>query len=241
LRRAAVWNGLPAERKSDRAEHRLGGPSEGSRAVRVCGDRRRANVPATTHAARRPATDEELMRRMQANDPLAFNELYDRHAGRAWSVARSVCHDASRAEDAVQEGFLSVWRSQGSYRGDRGSVQGWLMTVVRNRAIDATRREAAGHRPPLAHQDGVWDAPADGSTVDEVIDRCEADALRRRLAQLPGAQAQVIVLAYYAGLSNAEIATLLALPPGTVKGRMRLGLQKLRDQLAGVSSPVGAP
>jgi RNA polymerase sigma-70 factor, ECF subfamily len=141
----------------------------------------------------------------------------------------------------VQEGFLSVWRSQGSYRGDRGSVQGWLMTVVRNRAIDATRREAAGHRPPLAHQDGAWDAPADDSTVDEVIDRCEADALRRRLAQLPGAQAQVIVLAYYAGLSNAEIATLLALPPGTVKGRMRLGLQKLRDQLAGVSSPVGAP
>jgi RNA polymerase sigma-70 factor (ECF subfamily) len=181
------------------------------------------------------------MRRVQANDPMAFGELYNRHAGRAWSVARSVCHDASRAEDAVQEGFLSVWRSQGSYRGERGSVQGWLMTVVRNRAIDATRREAAGHRPPLARQDDAWDAPADGSTVDAVIDRCEAEALRGRLAHLPGAQAHVIALAYYGGLSHAEIAARLELPPGTVKARMRLGLQKLRDQLGAVSSPAGAP
>jgi RNA polymerase sigma-70 factor, ECF subfamily len=81
------------------------------------------------------------MRRVQADDPSAFGELYDRHAGRAWSVARAICHDAGRAEDAVQEGFLAVWRTQDSYRSERGSVQAWLMTIVRNRAIDATRRE----------------------------------------------------------------------------------------------------
>ena len=83
--------------------------------------------------------------------------------------------------------------------------------------------------------------PSGGSTPDEVIARTEADALRGRLAQLPGAQAQVIALAYYGGLSHAEIAARLSLPPGTVKGRMRLGLQKLRDQLGPVSSPAGAP
>ena len=181
------------------------------------------------------------MRRVQANDPGAFGELYDRHAGRAWSVARAVCHDANRAEDAVQEGFLAIWRGHGSYRSERGSVQGWLMAVVRNRAIDVTRRESASHRPPLAHHDDVGEVPAGASTPDEVIARSEADALRGRLAHLPGAQAQVIALAYYGGLSHAEIAARLSLPSGTVKGRMRLGLQKLRDQLEPVSSPAGAP
>jgi len=181
------------------------------------------------------------MRRVQANDPRAFGELYDRHAARAWSVARAVCHDANRAEDAVQEAFLAIWRSHGSYQSERGSVQGWLMAVVRNRAIDATRRESACHRPPLAYHEDMGEVPAAGSTPDEVIARSEADALRGRLAHLPGAQAQVIALAYYGGLSHAEIAARLSLPPGTVKGRMRLGLQKLRDQLETVSSPAGAP
>ena len=199
-------------------------------------------MPAATQAARTgSATDQELMRRMQANDPRAFGELYDRYAGRAWSVARAVCRDAGRAEDAVQEGFLAAWRSQGSYRGERGSVQGWLMTIVRNRAIDATRREAASHRPPLARHEPVTEEAAACSTPGEVIARSRADALRGRLAELPEAQAQVIALAYYGGLSHTEIAARLSLPPGTVKGRMRLGLQKLRDQLEPVSSPAAAP
>ena len=114
-------------------------------------------MPDTTHAAcRRAATDAELMRGIQANDARAFGELYDRHSARAWHVARAVCHDASRAEDAVQEGFLAVWRSHGSYRGELGSVQGWLMTIVRNRAIDAARRESARHRPRLADRGRSW-------------------------------------------------------------------------------------
>ena len=171
------------------------------------------------------------MRGMQANDPRAFGELYDRHSARAWHVARAVCHDASRAEDAVQEGFLAVWRSHGSYRGDLGSVRGWLMTIVRNRAIDSARRESAGHRPRLADREPFFDEAADGSTSDHVIARSEADALRHRLAELPDEQAEVIVLAYYGQLSHSEIAARLSLPPGTVKGRMRLGLEKLRAQL----------
>jgi RNA polymerase sigma-70 factor (ECF subfamily) len=140
----------------------------------------------------------------------------------------------------VQEGFLAVWRTQDSYRSERGSVQAWLMTIVRNRAIDATRREAASHRPPLARHEPVAEEAAGCSTSDEVIARSRADALRGRLAELPAAQAQVIALAYYGGLSHTEIATRLALPAGTVKGRMRLGLQKLRDEPELVSSPAGA-
>lgn len=189
-------------------------------------------MPATTHPARRRrATDEELMRGVQAHDPRAFSELYDRHADRAWAVARAICHDAGRAEEAVQEGFLAVWRSHDSYRGELGSVAGWVTAIVRNRAIDAARRESASRRPRLAHHADVPELPADSSTTDEVIARSEAVALRGRLAQLPGAQAQVIALAYYGGLSHAEIAARLSLPPGTVKGRMRLGLQKLRVAL----------
>ena len=173
------------------------------------------------------------MRAVQANDPRAFGELYDRYSARAWHVARAVCHDASRAEDAVQEGFLAVWRSHGSYRSELGSVQGWVMTIVRNRAIDVARRESAGHRPQLRRPSSPsLDAAGDGSPSDEVIARSEADALRDRLAQLPVAQAQVIALAYYGQLSHSEIAARLSLPPGTVKGRMRLGMEKLRAQFA---------
>ena len=187
-------------------------------------------MPDATHAARRRvATDEDLMRRIQAHDARAFGELYDRHSARAWHVARAVCHDASRAEDAVQEGFLAVWRSNGSYRGELGSVQGWLMTIVRNRAIDAARRESA--RRPLRLADRRDEATA-RSPSDEVIARSEAGVLRDRLAELPDAQAQVIALAYYGQLSHREIAAQLSLPPGTVKGRMRLGMDKLRAQLA---------
>ena len=179
------------------------------------------------------------MQRIRANDPRAFGELYDRYSGRAWHVARAVTPDASRAEDAVQEGFLAVWRSQGSYRGELGSVQGWLMTIVRNRAIDAARRDSAAHRPRLAGREPFAAEAIGGSAWDEVIARSEAEALRERLAELPDAQSQVIALAYFDQLTHSEIAVRLALPPGTVKGRLRLGLQKLRAQFE-LAGGVGA-
>jgi RNA polymerase sigma-70 factor (ECF subfamily) len=179
------------------------------------------------------------MRGVQANDPWAFGELYDRHSARAWHVARAVCHDESRAEDAVQEGFLAVWRNHGRYRSELGSVQGWLMTIIRNRAIDAVRRESATHRPRLADRESYIEDAAAGSTSDDVIARSEADALRDRLAHLPHAQAQVIALSYYGELSHSEIAARLSLPQGTVKGRMRLGMQKLRAQF-GIAGGLGA-
>lgn len=178
-------------------------------------------------------SDADLMLRVQADDADAFEQLYDRHAARAFRVARSICATTSGAEDAVQEGFLAIWRSRASYRPETGSFKGWSMRIVRNRALDSARRDAA--RPRLAAVEGAetqTGSPA-GGLVDGVIARTEAAALRDALARLPASQAEVIALAYFGELTHTEITKQLDLPAGTVKGRMRLGLKKLRTQLEG--------
>jgi RNA polymerase sigma-70 factor (ECF subfamily) len=173
--------------------------------------------------------DEALMRRVQANDQAAFAELYDRHAALAFRVARSVCRDARRAEDAVQEGFLSVWRSRAAYRRGQGSVKAWTMRIVRNRAIDSYRKVSARPQEVEHPTNGEIADTGSDSPSDELIARSESDTLRTAVLRLPEAQAEAITLAFYGGLSHSEIAAQLELPPGTVKGRMRLGLEKLRD------------
>lgn len=176
-------------------------------------------------------TDDVLMRRVQGDDALAFGELYDRHITRALRIARSVGHRSTRAEDAVQEGFLSVWRSRASYRPGAGSFQAWAMSIIRHRAVDAIRSDTAGARPQLTHlTDGMQDT-ASASLQDEAIDRSQGHTLRALLRQLPDAQAEVIILAFFGELSHTEIAAELSLPEGTVKGRMRLGLKKLRAEM----------
>lgn len=188
-------------------------------------------------------SDETLMKRVQDDNVEAFEQLYDRHAVRAFRVARSVCDCTARAEDAVQEGFLSVWRSRTHYRPESGSFQGWSMKIIRNRAIDAMRSEATRRRHLGADDSehlASGRATAPRALEDHVVARSEGDALRAALLRLPEAQAEVIALAFYGELSHTEIATQLSLPRGTVKGRMRLGLEKLRRQLdrdeAGVAS-----
>ena len=155
----------------------------------------------------REQSDEALMLRAQADDTDAFAALYDRHAEGAFRVARAICRDSSRAEDAVREGFLAIWRGRADYRPDAGSFRAWSMRIVKDMAIDSAQQAAEG---------------AAESEREELI------ALLQRL---PEAQAEVIVLAFYGGLSHAEIAAQLDLPAGTVKGRMRLGLEKLRQEL----------
>ena len=176
-------------------------------------------------------TDEVLMRRVQADDTLAFGQLYDRHVTRALRVARSVGHQSARAEDAVQEGFLSVWRSRESYRPGTGSFQAWAMTIIRHRAVDSIRTDQAQRRQQVTdHEEGAPDEAA-ASLQEEAITRNEGHTLRTSLRQLPDAQAEVITLAFFGELSHTEIAAQLSLPEGTVKGRMRLGLKKLRSQM----------
>lgn len=175
------------------------------------------------------------MTRLQNGDTDAFAELYDRHAVRAFRVARAICHDPGRAEDAVQEGFLAIWSSRAQFSPENGSFRAWSMSIVKNRAVDSYR--AAAVRPPLQPIETQAEKPdAESKSVqDQVLARSETDAMLVSLRALPAAQAEVIALAFFGELSHSEIAAQLDLPPGTVKGRMRLGLEKLRRQMGALT------
>jgi RNA polymerase sigma-70 factor, ECF subfamily len=188
------------------------------------------------------ATDEELATRMQHGDTHAFELLYDRHAGRALRVARAVMGDRELAEEAVQEAFLSIWRNAGRYDPRFGSFRAWALSVVRYRAIDLlrSRRKEAGDT--FVGDDGFFTLPDEkADTEAAAAQRLEMVRIRRQLAQLPRPQRELIVLAYFGGLSHSELAAQLSLPLGTVKGRMRLALAKLRDATVGeVPQPLAA-
>ena len=170
---------------------------------------------------------------VQRQDANAFALLYDRHGGAAYSLAYRIVGDQGSAEDVTQEAFLSLWRSGAKYDRARGSVRTWLLGVVRNRAIDALRREAT--RAPTVELDldrHPVQNPAGELTDTEALRQEAAREVRGALRMLPADQLKVIELAYFAGLSHSEIAEALGMPLGTVKGRMRLGMEKIRSTLA---------
>ena len=177
--------------------------------------------------------DEELMPLIGEKDPEAFEVFYDRHGGVAYSLAYRVVGERGAAEDVVQEAFISIWRSGARYDAARGSVRSWMLGIVRNRAIDALRSRA-GRAPKLDFDDDavLEQRPAGEQTESEALRRETAGELRGALEELPGDQSKVIALAYFGGFSHSEIASMLGVPLGTVKGRMRLGLEKVRGQLA---------
>jgi RNA polymerase sigma-70 factor, ECF subfamily len=177
--------------------------------------------------------DEDLMTLVERQQAEAFEVLYDRHGGAAYSLAHRIVGDPAVAEDVTQEAFLSLWRSGARYDAARGSVRSWALGIVRNRAIDALRR-SAGSAPKLdLDDDAVIEAQAAGELTDaEAIRRETARRVRGALRELPREQSEVIGLAYFGGFTHAEIAEMLGMPLGTVKGRMRLGLEKIRIQLA---------
>jgi RNA polymerase sigma-70 factor (ECF subfamily) len=177
--------------------------------------------------------DEELMPLVGGKDPEAFEVLYDRHGGAAYSLAYRIVGDRAAAEEVTQEAFISVWRSGARFDAARGSVRSWLLSVVRNRAIDFLRSKA-GKAPKLDFDDesALEQRPAAERTEEEALRRETASELRGALGKLPGEQSKVIELAYFGGFSHSEIAEILSLPMGTVKGRMRLGLEKIRGELA---------
>jgi len=177
--------------------------------------------------------DEELMPLVGRKDPEAFEVLYDRHGGVAFSLAYRIVGDRAAAEEVTQEAFISVWRSGARFDAARGSVRSWLLSVVRNRAIDFLRSKA-GKAPKLDFDDdsALEQRPAAERTEEEALRRETAGEIRGALGKLPGEQSKVIELAYFGGFSHSEIAEILSLPMGTVKGRMRLGLEKIRGELA---------
>lgn len=175
-------------------------------------------------------SDRKLIREVSAGNVEAFGELYDRYCDRAYRVALSVCRNDGRAQDATQEAFLSVWKSAADYRAQRGTVAAWLLTIVRYRAIDLVRRNGR-HDTDLASDDWLDGCAAPDDVHDAAVKREDARRLQAALTSLPDAQQEVITLAFYGQLSHTEIATQLGLPSGTIKGRMRLGLEKLRANL----------
>jgi RNA polymerase sigma-70 factor (ECF subfamily) len=177
--------------------------------------------------------DEELMPRIGEKDPDAFEVFYDRHGGVAYSLAYRIVGERGAAEDVTQEAFISIWRSGARYDAARGSVRTWMLGIVRNRAIDALRSKA-GRAPKLDFDDDsiLEHRPAAELTDTEALRRETAQEVRGALDELPGEQSKVIELAYFGGFSHSEIAGMLGVPLGTVKGRMRLGLEKIRGELA---------
>lgn len=177
--------------------------------------------------------DEDLMTLVERKDPAAFEVLYDRHGGAAYSLAYRIVGDQRAAEDVTQEAFISIWRSGARFDAARGSVRSWALSVVRNRSIDALRRQA-GNAPRLDFDDEVTLGAEQAAelTDSEAIRHETADRLRGALRELPPEQSEVVGLAYFGGFTHGEIARMLNMPLGTVKGRMRLGLEKIRLSLA---------
>lgn len=176
-------------------------------------------------------SEAELMRQVAVGEIGGLEMLYDRYHTMAYALALRITTETGLAEDVVQDSFLGVWRNAGRYAEAKGSVRGWLLAIVRHRAIDAMRRRRAG----VALGDEVDDAlPASLTVPDvwpEVAGRLDAEQVRRALTALPPAQREVLELAYFDGLTQREIADLTHAPLGTVKSRMRLGLVSMREHL----------
>jgi len=179
----------------------------------------------------RALADEDLMQLVRRGKAAAFEVVYERHASAAFSLAYRIVGTRNGAEDVSQEAFLSIWRSGARYDRARGSVRTWVLGIVHHRAIDHLRR-ATVHDKRRASDEGMEERfEARERTDAEVARREDALTVRRAMDELPADQCQVIELAYFGGFTHTEIADMLETPVGTVKGRMRLGLKKLRDRL----------
>ena len=179
--------------------------------------------------------DEDLMQLVRKGDSAAFEVVYERHATAAFSLAYRMVGSRNAAEDVVQEAFLSLWRSGARYDRARGSVRTWVLGIVHNRAIDALRRSMV-HDRRRASDEGIEERfEARERTDVEAARNDEAREVHAALKSLPDEQCKVIELAYFGGFSQSEIADMLGTPLGTVKGRMRLGLEKMRGQLGGLA------
>jgi RNA polymerase sigma-70 factor, ECF subfamily len=183
--------------------------------------------------------DEDLISLIGEGDAEAFATLYDRHSRPAYSLAYRMMSERQAAEDLVQDAMLKVWRGAGSYRAERGSVRTWLLSIVHNRGIDQLRLLGRHRRT----QDKI-EATAPKSQPSEAFAQSWANSqreqVREALSALPEEQLKILELAYFSGYTHVEIAELLELPLGTVKGRMRLGMKKMRDYFGsqGVTVPT---
>jgi RNA polymerase sigma-70 factor (ECF subfamily) len=173
-------------------------------------------------------SDEGLLQAIAAQKPEALGTLYERYGGVALGLSARMLGDRAMAEDVVQEAFLLVWRRATTYQGDRGSVRTWLLSIVHHRSIDLLRSRGAARTEPL---DLTRHDQARGDVWTDAYAQLSQEQIKRALGQLPMEQREAIELSFFAGLTQQQIAAKLEAPLGTVKGRIRLGLRKLKGLL----------
>ena len=181
--------------------------------------------------------DDDLIRAVQRQDAAALMTLYDRYNRVAFALAYRVLDDAATAEEVVQDAFMLVWKRADSFDLDRGgSLRAWLLTIVRHRTIDFRRRYARQEvgNLPLDAMEAVLAGP---DVWENVLGGLDRDQIRAAVAALPDEQRRAIELAYFDGLTHGAIAEQTGAPLGTVKGRLRLGLQKLHASLLAMKAP----
>jgi RNA polymerase sigma-70 factor, ECF subfamily len=172
--------------------------------------------------------DHALMEALARQDLTALSALYDRYGRVAYTLAYRILGEPEAAEDVVQDAFLSAWRGAGTFKRERGNVRSWLLSIVHHRAVDLLRRRTAFRASPLEE---AAEAASDLDTADEAVRSADRSSVRQALHELPEAQRRTIELAYFGGYTQSELSDLMGVPLGTVKGRMRIGLQKMRRTL----------
>lgn len=170
--------------------------------------------------------DAQTAAKLQRGDVAAIESLYDRYGRLAFGLAYRILNDRSAAEDAVQEAFVAVWHHAAGFDPSRGGLRNWLLSIVRNRAIDGLRGNAKARVE--VQLDSTQSRVGAADPWAAVALDLERRQIREAFDELPEAQRRTLSLAYFAGLTQAEIAQLMQVPLGTVKGRMRIGLEKMR-------------
>jgi RNA polymerase sigma-70 factor (ECF subfamily) len=178
-------------------------------------------------------SDEGVLDLLARHAPEGIEVLYDRYGRLAYSLALRILGDQSAAEDVVQEAFLAIWRRSATYRPDRGSLRTWTCSIVHHRALDRLRGRTGRTRQELSLEAAPLEAGGLSDTWQAVAADLERDDIRAALGRLPAEQRQTIELAYFGGYTQSEISDLMKVPLGTVKGRTRIALGKLREELAG--------
>ncbi|MEO8898207.1 MAG: sigma-70 family RNA polymerase sigma factor [Candidatus Dormibacter sp.] len=176
-------------------------------------------------------SDDRMVDLLARAEPEGIEMLYDLYSGLAYTLAFRVLNDAGAAEDVVQEAFLSVWRRASTYRSDRGSLRTWVCSIVHHRALDRLRGRAGMARRDVALDHAPTAVTSVSDTWDKVANVLEREAIRSALDDLSVEQRETIELAYFGGYSQTEISDRMRVPLGTVKGRTRLALRKLRGAL----------
>ena len=180
-------------------------------------------------------SDEALVALVARGDEPALGELYDRVGRVAYGLAYRVLRDERLSEDAVQEGFLALWRRAAAFRAERAKASTWILTLVHRRAVDLVRREERRRTEPLGDEVGAEAAQGE-ATEEAAWLRFERERVQAALRQLPDVQREAIELAYYGGFSQSELAERLGVPLGTIKSRMFAGLARLRELLDDTAS-----